>query len=126
MLKTLSAENTDRKVQADVKKSGEISVRKKGATDCEEAAYKRAQESQKAHRRSAIEESAKTFDMEKYLARSCPRCNGYLGVVLREPGRNVPLQAVNGRCTRCSYRMAWIVIRGKGSSSDNIRKASHT
>jgi len=64
--------------------------------------------------------------MVRYLYRSCPRCNGYLGIVLRGPGRNVPLQAVNSRCTRCSYRMAWIVIRGKGSSSDNIRKASHT
>ena len=51
--------------------------------------------------------------MAKYLARSCPRCNGYLGIVLREPGRNVPLQAVNGHCLRCDYRMAWIVIRGR-------------
>ena len=25
--------------------------------------------------------------MARYLARSCPRCNGYLGVVLREPGQ---------------------------------------
>ena len=24
----------------------------------------------------------------KYLARPCPRCNGYLGIVLREPERN--------------------------------------
>jgi hypothetical protein len=27
--------------------------------------------------------------MATYLARQCPRCNGYLGVILREPGRNV-------------------------------------
>lgn len=52
--------------------------------------------------------------MVRYLARACPRSNGYVGIVIREPGRNVPLQAVNGRCTRCVYRMAWIVIRGKG------------
>jgi hypothetical protein len=38
----------------------------------------------------------------------------------------VPLQAVNGRCTRCSYRMAWIVIGGKPALTYNIRKASHT
>ena len=55
--------------------------------------------------------------MAKYLARSCPRCNGYLGIVLREPGRNVPLQAVNGHCLRCDYRMSWIVIRGRKSRS---------
>jgi hypothetical protein len=36
------------------------------------------------------------------------------------------LMPYSGHCLRCSYRMAWIVIRGKGSSSDNIRKASHT
>ena len=50
--------------------------------------------------------------MAKYLCRSCPRCNGYLGILLREPGRNVPLQAVNVRCVSCSYRLAWILIRG--------------
>jgi len=51
--------------------------------------------------------------MAKYLYRSCPRCNGYLGIVMREPGRNMPLQAVNGHCLGCGYRLAWIVIRGK-------------
>lgn len=54
--------------------------------------------------------------MVRYLYRSCPRCNGYLGIVLREPGRNVPLQAVNGHCLGCGYRMSWIVIQGKGRS----------
>jgi hypothetical protein len=45
---------------------------------------------------------------------------------IREPGRNVPVEAVNGRCTRCPYRMAWIVIRGKGEFGDKIRNASRT
>lgn len=35
--------------------------------------------------------------MAKYLTRPCPRCNGYLGIVLREAGGNTPLQASNGR-----------------------------
>jgi hypothetical protein len=39
------------------------------------------------------------------------------GIIIREPGRNVPLHAVNGRCTQCAYRMAWIVIRGGKSAS---------
>ena len=51
--------------------------------------------------------------MARYLARACPRCKGYVGIVIREPGRNMPLQAVNGRCSECSYRMAWIVVRGR-------------
>jgi len=54
--------------------------------------------------------------MARYLCRDCPRCDGYLGIVLREPGRNTPLQAVNGHCLQCGYRLAWIVIRGKPSA----------
>jgi hypothetical protein len=55
--------------------------------------------------------------MSKYLCRSCPRCNGYVGIVLREPGRNTRLQAVNGQCFGCGYRLAWIVIQSKGRSA---------
>ena len=44
--------------------------------------------------------------MARYLYRNCPRCAGYLGIVLREPGRNTPLQAVNGHCLKCDYRLA--------------------
>ena len=51
--------------------------------------------------------------MATYLARSCPKCDGYLGIVLPEPGRNVPVRAVNGHCLKCDYRLAWIVIKGK-------------
>jgi hypothetical protein len=53
--------------------------------------------------------------MAKYLQRSCPSCNGYVGIALGEPGRNTPLQAVNGQCLECGYRLAWIVIRGGNS-----------
>ena len=58
--------------------------------------------------------------MAKYLYRSCPRCNGYVGIVMRQPERDMPLQAVNGRCVRCRYRFAWIVIRG-GRSSRSVK-----
>jgi hypothetical protein len=58
--------------------------------------------------------------MAKYLYRSCPRCNGYVGIVMRQPERDMPLQAVNGRCVRCRYRFAWIVIRG-GRSSGSVK-----
>ena len=51
--------------------------------------------------------------MIRYLHRSCPRCNGYVGIIVREPGRNTSLQAVDGSCLRCGFRMAWIVIRGR-------------
>ena len=64
--------------------------------------------------------------MARYLAKACPRCDGYVGIVIREPRSKMPLQAVNGRCTRCSYRMAWIVIRGKSGLENKIRNASRT
>jgi hypothetical protein len=51
--------------------------------------------------------------MARYLHRTCPRCNGYVGIVLREPGRNTPLQAVNGHCLECGYRLAWLMIHSK-------------
>jgi hypothetical protein len=60
--------------------------------------------------------------MARYLARPCPRCNGYLGIVLRESGRNTPVRAVNGHCLRCGYRLAWIVISGKQADRHQSRK----
>ena len=50
--------------------------------------------------------------MVRYLTRICPRCNGHVSIIMREPGLNTQLQAVNGHCLHCQYRLAWIVIRG--------------
>jgi C4-type Zn-finger protein len=62
----------------------------------------------------------------KYLQRSCPRCDGYVGIVLRDAGHNTQLQAVNGHCLGCGYRLAWIVIRGKRMETRRIEpKRSH-
>jgi hypothetical protein len=44
--------------------------------------------------------------MAKYLQRSCPKCNGYVGIV-------VPVQAINGWCLKCGYRLAWVLVLGK-------------
>jgi len=35
-----------------------------------------------------------------------------LWIILPQPGRNTPLQSVNGHSLGCGYRLAWIVIRG--------------
>jgi hypothetical protein len=43
--------------------------------------------------------------MATYLTRPCPHCNGYLGIVLREPGRNMPVRAINGQCLKCSIAL---------------------
>ena len=60
--------------------------------------------------------------MARYLHRNCPRCNGYVGLLLREPGRNTPLQAVNGQCLGRGYRLAWIVILGKRDTARGLER----
>jgi hypothetical protein len=54
--------------------------------------------------------------MAKYLQRSCPKCNGYLGIVVPERKAKMPVQAINGRCLKCGYRLAWVLVRGKTSA----------
>ena len=49
--------------------------------------------------------------MDRYLLRDCPRCRGFMGVIVRRP-EGTSLQAVNGKCVRCRHRLAWIVILG--------------
>ena len=51
--------------------------------------------------------------MAKYLARSCPRCNGYLGIVIPQTKRKLTVRSVNGQCLKCGYRLAWILIAGR-------------
>ena len=36
--------------------------------------------------------------MAKYLQRSCPKCNGYLGLVVPKRKAKTAVQAINGRC----------------------------
>jgi C4-type Zn-finger protein len=60
--------------------------------------------------------------MAKYQYRSCPRCKGYLWIVLPEAKHNTRLQAVNGKCLVCSYRLAWIVIRGKSDPARGLER----
>ena len=53
---------------------------------------------------------------------SVPPCKGYLGIVLREPGRNTPVRAVNGHCLKCGSRLAWIVIKGNQAARHQLQK----
>jgi hypothetical protein len=49
--------------------------------------------------------------MAKYLQRSCPKCNGYLGIVVPERKTKTPVQAINGRCLKwvTALRGLWFV-----------------
>jgi len=51
--------------------------------------------------------------MAKYLARTCPKCNDYLGIVVPKPTPKATVSAINGQCLRCGYRLAWILIVGR-------------
>ena len=44
---------------------------------------------------------------------------------MREPGRNMPVRAVNGHCLKCDYRLSWIVIKGKQAARHQVRKKSY-
>jgi hypothetical protein len=58
--------------------------------------------------------------MIRYLARSCPRCGAYAGITMRDPVRSAPIQALNGRCVGCSYRLVWIVIRASKKDRQRV------
>ena len=38
--------------------------------------------------------------MARYLKRSCPKCSGYLGIVVPQRKTKTPVQAINGRCLK--------------------------
>ena len=51
--------------------------------------------------------------MTKYLYRTCPKCNDYLGVVVTdppEPMREVPIDA---HCVVCGFKLEWRLVLGK-------------
>jgi hypothetical protein len=61
--------------------------------------------------------SVKPGIMAVYLARSCPECRNYFGVVVAEPeGRGKP-QPINDRCAACGYEIHWTLLPGHGSIS---------
>jgi hypothetical protein len=64
------------------------------------------------------------MSMRKYLARPCPRCNGYLGIVLREPQRNRGVRSICGHCFKCHHRLAWTLIIGKALIPANVPEES--
>ena len=53
--------------------------------------------------------------MAKYLYRSCPKCNDYLGVIVPELTEPVTVIPIHARCLRCGFKLAWKVISGRKS-----------
>jgi hypothetical protein len=50
--------------------------------------------------------------MPIYLARSCPMCKGYLGVVIQRDEPNRPLRTIDAQCAVCGWRIYWKLIQG--------------
>ena len=53
--------------------------------------------------------------MAKYLARVCPKCGDYLGVVIPEPlepTREIPVEAT---CSLCGFNLFWKIVTGNRS-----------
>lgn len=46
----------------------------------------------------------------KYLARSCPKCAGYFGVIVSRLPYRSSIRAVSGWCKRCNYKIAWALV----------------
>jgi hypothetical protein len=61
--------------------------------------------------------------MAKLLQRGCPRCKGYLGIVIPERKPDTLVQAINGHCLKCGYRLTWLLVLGKRLARDSSRKA---
>jgi hypothetical protein len=51
--------------------------------------------------------------MAIYLARSCPMCRGYLGVVIQRDETERLVRAIDAHCLKCSWRLDWKLILGK-------------
>lgn len=57
--------------------------------------------------------------MAKYLARTCPRCGDYLGVVVPEV-EDTPKTNISAVCASCGYELRWTVV--EGGKTDEIAK----
>jgi hypothetical protein len=63
--------------------------------------------------------------MAKYLKRSCRKCHGYLRIVIPERKAKMPVQAINVRCLKCGYRLAWVLVEENGSGTKRRRFPFH-
>jgi hypothetical protein len=52
--------------------------------------------------------------MVKYVARKCPRCRDYFGLVVNQPPKSNGEHPINGFCTLCGYQLkGWRMIVGR-------------
>jgi hypothetical protein len=54
--------------------------------------------------------SARMTHLAKYLARTCPKCSGYFGVIVSKLPHRSSIHAVSGWCKHCNYEIAWALL----------------
>jgi len=50
--------------------------------------------------------------MARYLYRACPKCEDYLGVVVREPPDPVTEVPIDAHCAVCGFKLSLTIILG--------------
>ena len=51
--------------------------------------------------------------MARYIDRVCPRCKGFLGIVILKHERKGNDYQVNGLCATCGYQLKWKLVSGE-------------
>ncbi len=52
------------------------------------------------------------INLAKYLARTCPKCKDYLGVVVRDPPGPKSEIPIDAYCVVCGFKLGWKVVLG--------------
>jgi endonuclease YncB( thermonuclease family) len=53
--------------------------------------------------------------MTRYLARTCPKCKDYFGVVVTDPDEATKERPIDARCMRCGFKLVWRIVLGRKS-----------
>jgi len=51
--------------------------------------------------------------MAKYIPHTCPKCGGYLGVIIPDPLEPTSEIPVDATCSRCGFNLLWKIVTGK-------------
>jgi hypothetical protein len=59
--------------------------------------------------------------MAKYIARTCPKCRDYFGVVVNQAPKSNGEHPINGFCAACGYHLkGWRLIVGRKRTTTQV------
>jgi len=53
-----------------------------------------------------------SLPMAKYIPHTCPKCGGYLGVIIPEPQEPTKEIPIDAKCSRCGFNLLWKIFTG--------------